>query len=116
MVSTSSCSWHQRCPLPAPWARRPIRSPSSNPREDRMRLALVLAATMPLAFGAPPAAAQNASATMPADIDPHSGFRLPLPKREDLDEAKKKIYDDAARPGASLVGLRGPAGIRLYSA
>jgi len=81
-----------------------------------MRIALVLAATMPLAFGAPPAAAQNASATMPADIDPHSGFRLPLPKREDLDEAKKKIYDDASRPGASLVGLRGPAGIRLYSA
>jgi len=29
-----------------------------------MRIALVLAATMPLAFGAPPAAAQNASATM----------------------------------------------------
>jgi 4-carboxymuconolactone decarboxylase len=70
---------------------------------------------MPLVFGTPPAAAQNPTATMPADIDPHSGFRLPLPKREDLDEAGKKIYDDASRPGASLVGLQGPSGIRLYS-
>ena len=23
---------------------------------------------------------------MPSDIDPHSGMRLPLPRREDLDE------------------------------
>src|SRR5207247_3435132 len=52
---------------------------------------------------------------MPSDIDPQSGFRLPLPKRADLDEAGKKTYDDASRPGASLVGLQGPAGIRLYS-
>ena len=80
-----------------------------------MRLALALAATMPLIFGAPPAAAQNQSATMPADIDPQSGFRLPLPKREELDDAGKKIYDRASRPGESLVGLQGPSGIRLYS-
>ena len=80
-----------------------------------MRIALVLAATMPLVLGAPPAATQNASATLPADIDPHSGFRLPLPKRAELDEAGKKMYDEASRPGASLVGLQGPSGIRLYS-
>ena len=80
-----------------------------------MRNALLLAAMMPLLLGAPPVAAQNRSAAMPADIDPQSGFRLPLPKREELDEAGKKIYDDAATPGKSLVGLRGPAGIRLYS-
>ena len=80
-----------------------------------MRIALVLAATMPLVLGAPPAAAQNAPATMPADIDPNSGFRLPLPKRAELDEGGKKIYDEASRPGASLVGLQGPSGIRLYS-
>ena len=53
---------------------------------------------------------------MPSDIDPESGFRLPLPKREDLDDAAKSHYDRAAKPsGQSIVGLRGPAGIRLYS-
>ena len=53
---------------------------------------------------------------MPSDIDPQSGFRLPLPKREDLDDAAKAHYDRALKPGGqSIVGLRGPAGIRLYS-
>jgi 4-carboxymuconolactone decarboxylase len=52
---------------------------------------------------------------MPSDIDPQSGFRLPLPKREDLDEAGRRAYDRAVTPGASIVGLRGPAGIQLHS-
>jgi 4-carboxymuconolactone decarboxylase len=52
---------------------------------------------------------------MPSDIDPNSGFRLPLPKREDLDEAGKRAYDRANTPGKTIVGLRGPAGIHLYS-
>lgn len=52
---------------------------------------------------------------MPSDIDPHSGFRLPLPKREDLDEAGKRHYDRISAPGASIVGLRGPSGVQLYS-
>jgi 4-carboxymuconolactone decarboxylase len=52
---------------------------------------------------------------MPSDIDPQSGFRLPLPKREDLDEAGKRHYDRASQPGASLAGLQGPSGIQLYS-
>jgi 4-carboxymuconolactone decarboxylase len=53
---------------------------------------------------------------MPSDIDPESGFRLPLPKRDDLDETAKRYYDRAVTPGGhSIVGLRGPAGIRLYS-
>jgi 4-carboxymuconolactone decarboxylase len=52
---------------------------------------------------------------MPSDIDPHSGFRLPLPRREDLDEAGQRGYDRANTPGKTIVGLRGPAGIRLYS-
>jgi 4-carboxymuconolactone decarboxylase len=52
---------------------------------------------------------------MPSDIDPQSGFRLPLPRREDLDEAGQRAYDRANTPGKTLVGLRGPAGIRLYS-
>ena len=52
---------------------------------------------------------------MPSDIDPESGFRLPLPKREDLDEIAKQAYDEAATPGKSVAGLQGPAGIQLYS-
>jgi 4-carboxymuconolactone decarboxylase len=59
--------------------------------------------------------ASNMGSTMPSDIDPHSGFRLPLPKREDLDDVGKRAYDRAAAPGKSLVGLRGPGGITLYS-
>ena len=52
---------------------------------------------------------------MPSDIDPRSGMRLPLPNREDLDEAGKKAYDRGATPGASIAGLQGPAGIQLFS-
>ena len=52
---------------------------------------------------------------MPSDIDPQSGCRLPLLKREDLDDAGKRAYDRANTPGKTIVGLRGPAGIHLYS-
>jgi 4-carboxymuconolactone decarboxylase len=52
---------------------------------------------------------------MPSDIDPQSGFRLPLPKREDLDDVGKRHYDRATKPGATIAGLQGPAGIQLYS-
>jgi len=52
---------------------------------------------------------------MPSDIDPKSGFRLPLPNREDLDEAGKTAYDRGAKPGATIAGLHGPAGIQLFS-
>ena len=38
-------------------------------------------------------AAPKAS-VLPADIDPESGNRLPLPKREDLSPADQKIFDD----------------------
>ena len=52
----------------------------------------------------------------PADVDPQSGFRLPLPKREELDEAGKRVYDTVADPkGGTIVGLRGPGGIQLFS-
>lgn len=51
----------------------------------------------------------------PSDIDPQSGCRLPLLKREDLDEAGKRAYDRASTPGKTIVGLRGPSGLHLYS-
>jgi len=48
---------------------------------------------------------------------PDSGFRLPLPKRDELDEQGKKFYDKIATQDgqAVIAGLRGPTGIRLYS-
>ena len=50
------------------------------------------------------------------DIDPQSGCRLPFPKREDLSEEGKKIYDYHVDPKAgSLAGLKGPGGVRLHS-
>jgi 4-carboxymuconolactone decarboxylase len=52
----------------------------------------------------------------PADIDPQSDFRLPLPKRADLDEAGQRIFDRVHDPkGGTIAGLKGPAGIQLYS-
>jgi 4-carboxymuconolactone decarboxylase len=53
---------------------------------------------------------------LPSDIDPQSGCRLPLRKREELDEVGKRAYDRANTPGKTIVGLRGPSGINLYSA
>ena len=54
--------------------------------------------------------------TPPGDIYEDSGFRLPLPKRDDLDDPTREIYDYFADPaGGTYVGLRGPGGIRLYS-
>jgi 4-carboxymuconolactone decarboxylase len=54
---------------------------------------------------------------LPADVDPASGFRLPLPKREELDAEARLLYDRLNDPkGGTIVGLRGPGGIRLHSA
>src|SRR5215471_14694597 len=52
----------------------------------------------------------------PEDVDPQSGCRLPLPRREDLEGAALAVYDSLADPnGGSLRGLRGPGGIQLHS-
>jgi 4-carboxymuconolactone decarboxylase len=52
----------------------------------------------------------------PADVDPQSQCRLPLPRREELDADAQRVYDSLADPrGASLRGLRGPGGIHLHS-
>ncbi|MES2188471.1 MAG: hypothetical protein V4505_28225 [Pseudomonadota bacterium] len=53
-------------------------------------------------------------ATLPADVDPRSRCRFPLPDREDLDEAGQQAFDRASRPGI-IAGLQGPAGIQLQS-
>jgi 4-carboxymuconolactone decarboxylase len=52
----------------------------------------------------------------PEDIDPMSGCRLPLPRREELDDAGRRIYDSLADPkGGTIRGLSGPGGIMLHS-
>src|SRR5262249_51981861 len=58
---------------------------------------------------------QTFRSTMTSDIDPQSGFRLPLPKREDLDEAGQRAYDRATAPGETIAGLQGPAGVQLFT-
>jgi len=53
---------------------------------------------------------------MPKDIYPESGFRLPLPKRDDFNDYGEKVYDKIVGPGSrTLTGLQGPSGIRLHS-
>jgi 4-carboxymuconolactone decarboxylase len=50
-----------------------------------------------------------AAAALPKDIYPESGNRLPLLKREDLDDYGKAVYDEMAALGGN------PAPLRLYS-
>src|SRR6202047_1689862 len=51
---------------------------------------------------------QSSGGILPKDIYPDTGNRLPVIKREGLDEAGKKLYD-------LRVDGFGPGGIRLYS-
>ena len=55
----------------------------------------------------------------PPDVLPESRSRVPLPNRDDLDDAAREVFDahvhiDPAA-GKSLAGLYGPGGIRLHS-
>jgi len=50
----------------------------------------------------------------PEDVDLESGCRLPLPRREQLDDGGQRTYDSLADPkGGTIRGLRGPGGILL---
>lgn len=67
---------------------------------------------------ADPAAVQTSAQPVPRDIYADSGSRVPVVKRESLDELGRTLYDkiDAdARSGRSIAGFRGPYGIALYS-
>jgi 4-carboxymuconolactone decarboxylase len=56
------------------------------------------------------------AASLPKDVFPDSRGRLPLVKREDLDEDGKKAYDhDASPDSTALAGLAGPGGIGLHA-
>lgn len=64
-----------------------------------------------------------ASFVLPKDVYEESGFRLPLPRREDMDEPGKAAFDQLMEgrvskqrgPAGPGVGLRGPGGILMYS-
>jgi 4-carboxymuconolactone decarboxylase len=84
-------------------------------RRIRARFTLPLAAALLIPFAQPAPAQTRMEMQMPSDIDPQSGFRLPLPPREELDEAARKTFDEASRPGTTIAGLQGPAGVQLYS-
>ena len=54
--------------------------------------------------------------TLPSDVYPDSGYRLPSPRREALDDDGKKVFDRYSDPkGGTLAGMRGPGGVRLHS-
>jgi len=81
-------------------------------------LAGVLATLPSGAFHAQNAAskADSAAPALPKDVDPESLNRLPLPKRDDMDDYGKKVFDKyLTDPGDAVTHLRTPAGIRLYS-
>ena len=40
----------------------------------------------------------------PEDIDPQSGCRLPLPRREELDPDGQRIFDSLARASRKTLG------------
>ena len=79
-------------------------------------------AVLTVAMSAHPAGAQQqggassaaAARALSPDIDPDSLNRLPRVRRDDLDDAGKKVYDGVAGDGR-LLGLDGPIGIRMHS-
>jgi hypothetical protein len=51
----------------------------------------------------------------PAEIDPESRCRIPLPRREDLDTKDQKIFDYFTSGSKGVLrGLHAPAGIWLH--
>ncbi len=54
--------------------------------------------------------------TYPSDIYPESRNRLPVVKREDLDEQGQRLFDEVnTRSAVSIAGLQGPGGMMLHN-
>jgi len=62
-----------------------------------------------------PAVAADVASALPADVYADSRNRLPLVKRDELDDFGKKVFDEANGDSRSLAGMQGPGGIRLWS-
>lgn len=59
--------------------------------------------------------AQAHATALPADINPDSLNRLPVVKREQLDDRGKQVYDHVAGGAGKIASPTGPASIELYS-
>ena len=77
-----------------------------------LSIAVVATASAQSKTGAP---APARSATLPADIQPDSLNRLPVVKREQMDEEGKKVYDHVAGGAGKTASPTGPASVGLYS-
>ena len=91
-------------------------------RSAIVTLCLIFAGLLGALISGPLAAQQSGSkawedyaASLPKDVNPESGSRLPLIDRSALNDEGKKVYDAVASNPNTLAGLRGPVGIRLYS-
>ncbi len=63
-----------------------------------------------------PLTLEQYNSSLPKDVFPDSRSRTPLARREDLDDERKKAYDERVSPDStSLAGLSGPGGIRLHA-
>ena len=86
-----------------------------------LSLACTLGVRVLSAQPANPAPEQAASASvsapsLPSDVNPASLSRVPLIRREDMDEEGKRVYDVLMGPQTrTLAGLQGPYGIWLHS-
>jgi len=79
---------------------------------------IVLAAVVVLALGgrmhagSTASRADSATAALPKDIYPETGNRLPPPKREDMDDYGKKVFDELT---GSRISWTKQVPLRLYS-
>jgi 4-carboxymuconolactone decarboxylase len=84
----------------------------------RILIWIMLLIAMIATAGAQPKAGAQASAgsaALPADVNPDSLNRLPVVKREQMDEDGKKVYDHVAGGAGKIASPTGPASIGLYS-
>lgn len=63
-----------------------------------------------------PLTLEQYNSSLPKDVFPDSRSRIPLARREYLDDVGKKAYDERVSPDStSLAGMKGPGGIRLHA-
>src|SRR6187200_2387870 len=81
-------------------------------RKIALMIFVLVACTTGAQQRGPSEAEKNAAkAAWPKDVDRESGQRLPLPRREDMDEAGKKVWDELVGNNAP----RGPLAVQMYS-